>query len=282
MELNKTAAYVFDSAGKIFVVPFFVYDSLFDNNHYSTVFSMCNSGHTAGEILCRAAANTTAKRWAVCSADREFERSEMNGFLQYASNNDIVIVDCVNIYELEKNFDEVYGRWENLGVEGIAMFAEIEEGFELLRQIKRRSPSMICAGDTAFDNTDITGNDDELTAAMNGFIMVNEFILKIETDEEIDRYTKFSDAYTAETGEELDLWYIQGYNAVRMIVDTAVNKKTTDPHLIADTLHEEGYLGLFQKLSFSESGKLAEKDNVYSVFDAEGYVTDYFLKDGVR
>lgn len=84
MELNKTAAYVFDSAGKIFVVPFFVYDSLFDNNHYSTVFSMCNSGHTAGEILCRAAANTTAKRWAVCSADRKFERSEMNGFLQYA------------------------------------------------------------------------------------------------------------------------------------------------------------------------------------------------------
>ena len=206
MELNKTAAHVFNNAGKIFVVPFFLYDSVFDDNHYSTVFSMCNSGQTVGEILRRAAAETSAKRWAVCTADREFEQSEMNGFLQYDSDDGINIVDCVNIHELEKNFDVIYSRWENLGVEGVVIFAENEEGFELLRQIKRRFPSMVCAGDTAFDNTDITLNDAELTAAMNGFIMANEFIFNIETNEEMDRYIKFIEEYTAETGEELDLW----------------------------------------------------------------------------
>ena len=282
MELNKTAAYVFDSVGKIFIVPFFLYDSVFDDNHYDTVFSMCNSGQTVGEILRRAAAETPAKRWAVCAAGRDFEQSEMNGFLQYTSDDGIGIVDCASIYELEKNFDRIYGRWEKLGVEGVVILAENEEGFELLRQIKRRSPSMICAGDTAFDNTDITVNDAELTSAMNGFIMANEFIFNIETSEEMDRYIKFAEEYTAETGEELDLWYIQGYNAVRMIADTAVNENTTDPRRIAETLHENGYSGLFQSLSFSENGKLAEKDNVYSVFDADGYATDYLLKDEVR
>lgn len=282
MELNKTAAHVFDSAGKIFVVPFFLYDSVFDDNHYSTVFSMCNSGQTVGEILRRAAAETPARRWAVCAADRDFEQSEMNGFLQYTSNDGIGVVDCVNIYELEKNFDGIYSRWANLGVEGVVIFAENEEGFELLRQIKRRSPSMVCAGDTAFDNTDITLNDAELTSAMSGFIMANEFIFNIETDEEMDRYIKFAEEYTAETGEELDLWYIQGYDAVRMIADTAVNENTADPRRIAGALHESGYSGLFQDLSFSANGKLAERDNVYTMFDAEGYAADYLLKDEVR
>ena len=282
MELNKTAAHVFDSAGKIFVVPFFLYDSVFDDNHYSTVFSMCNSGQTVGEILRRAAAETPARRWAVCAADRDFEQSEMNGFLQYTSNDGIGVVDCVNIYELEKNFDGIYSRWANLGVEGVVIIAENEEGFELLRQIKRRSPSMVCAGDTAFDNTDITLNDAELTSAMSGFVMANEFIFNIETDEEMDRYIKFAEEYTAETGEELDLWYIQGYDAVRMIADTAVNENTADPRRIAGALHENGYSGLFQDLSFSANEKLAERDNVYTMFDAEGYAADYLLKDEVR
>ena len=282
MELNKTAAHVFDSAGKIFVVPFFLYDSVFDDNHYSTVFSMCNSGQTVGEILRRAASETPAKRWAVCTADKEFEQSEMNGFLQYDADDGIDIADCVNIKELENDFESIYNRWENLGVEGAVIFAENEEGFELLRQIKRRFPSMVCAGDTAFDNTDITLNDAELTAAMSGFIMANEFIFNIETSEEMDRYVKFVAEYTAETGEELDLWYIQGYNAVRMIADTAVNENTADPRRIAESLHENGYSGLFQDLSFSDNGTLAEKDRVYTVFDAEGYAEDYILRDEVR
>lgn len=97
MSLNKTAAYVLDKAGKVFVVPFFLYDSVFDNNHYTTVFSMCNSGREVGVTLCYAAEQTTAKRWAVCTADREFERTELQGFLDAQHGAGIDVVDCVNV-----------------------------------------------------------------------------------------------------------------------------------------------------------------------------------------
>ena len=60
----------------------------------------------------------------------------MNGFLQYDSDDGINIADCVNIHELENNFENIYNRWEDLGVEGTVIFAENEEGFELLRRNK--------------------------------------------------------------------------------------------------------------------------------------------------
>ena len=279
MSLNKTAAYVLDKAGKVFVVPFFLYDSAFDNNHYTTVFSMCNSGREVGVTLCYAAEQTTAKRWAVCTADREFERTELQGFLDAQHGAGIDVVDCVNVSELQNNLEEVFGRWEMLGVEGVALFPEDKEGFALLKEIKRRWPDMICAGDTAFDNSEMLTNDTELMAAMNGFIMADEAILDFSTQEGVDAYNALIEEYTQRTGKEMDTWYVQGYNAVRMIGDTAVRIGTTDPGAIAAALHEDGYAGTAQSFQFQANGKLANADRTYNVLAADGYAQPYIIVD---
>lgn len=279
MSLNKTAAYVLDKAGKVFVVPFFLYDSVFDNNHYTTVFSMCNSGREVGVTLCYAAEQTTAKRWAVCTADREFERTELQGFLDVQHGAGIDVVDCVNVSELQNNLEEVFGRWEILGVEGVALFPEDKEGFALLKEIKRRWPDMICAGDTAFDNSEMLTNDTELMAAMDGFIMADEAILDFSTQEGVDAYNALIEEYTQRTGKEMDTWYVQGYNAVRMIGDTAVRIGTTDPGAIAAALHEDGYAGTAQRFQFQANGKLANADRTYNVLAADGYAQPYMIVD---
>lgn len=279
MSLNKTAAYVLNKAEKLFIVPFFLHDSVFDNNHYTMVFSMCNSGYEVGVTLRYAASGTTAKRWAVCSADREFERTELRGFIDAERGGDIDVVDCVNISELQNNLDEVFRRWETLGVEGVVLFPEDKEGFSLLKEIKQRSPSMICAGDTAFDNTDIIMSDSELMAAMTGFIVADEFILDLSTQENVDEYIAFIEDYTERTGKEMDSWYIQGYNTIRMIGDTAVSAGTTDPVEISAALHENGYDGIAQTVQFTADGKLANADRTYNVFDSEGYVYPYIFVD---
>ncbi len=277
MEINKTAAHLFNEKSKLLVVPYFLYDSVYRDNHYDTVFSMCNSGRNVGRTLRLAAEQTTAKRWAVCSGGGEFERSELNGFLKYNVNDDISVVDCTNISVAESQFDELYNRWEILGVDGIVIFPEGNDGFEILKKIKSRNPDIVCAGDTSFDNSELLNKDSELKKMMEGFIMAEEFALRDGDDEEESKLSEFSKDYTAKTGKELDTWYIQGYNAVRMVADTAIENQTCDSMKIAQLLHENGYEGLRQTFEFTEDGFVKTDIYKYHKFDRDGYVKEYTL-----
>lgn len=279
MEINKTAAHVFNEEGKVFVVPYFLYDSVYSNNHYDTVFSMCNSGRNVGRTLRRAAAQTTEKRWAVCSADGEFERSEMNGFLQYSVNDDINVVDCTDISVAENQFDETYKKWEILGIEGIVIFPGDNDGFNILKKIKSRNPYIVCAGDTSFDDSTLLIGDSELKKAMTGFIMAEEYSLRDGNNEETSRLSELINNYMAKTGKEFDTWYIQGYNVVRMVADTAIENKTCDSIKIAQLLHENGYKGLYQSLEFTEDGFLKTDIYKYHTFDENGYVREHTLNN---
>ncbi|MBR0366005.1 MAG: hypothetical protein IJH94_04315, partial [Clostridia bacterium] len=99
-DINSTAAYVFNEKRKLFVVPYKLYDSVFENNQYDTVFSLATSGKELGaDLLAAAMTETEAKRWAVCAAEDEFSISEMRGFMQ-RKGSDIKVVDCNDIVTL--------------------------------------------------------------------------------------------------------------------------------------------------------------------------------------
>lgn len=275
MEINKTAAYIFNKKKKLFIVPYFLYDSVYSDNYYTTVISMCHSAKTVGEMLRQAAAKTDARRWAVCTADSEFERAEMNGFLQYRENDGITVVDCADIVSIKNKFDETYKRWEALGVEGVIMLPRSNEGFEILKMLKRRNPQLVCGGDTAFDNSSLLDDDEELRQAMAGFIIVEEFPTRILDDEDKARLSEILREYKNTTGRELDTWFCQGYNAFRMAADTAIENKTCNSLEIAQLLHKNGYRGLIQDFEFDEYGAQTQKSEIYYVFEATGTATEY-------
>lgn len=278
MEINRTAAYAFNEAGKLFVVPFFLYEDVYYDNNYNAIFSMSNSAQTIGETLCIAAAQTDAKRWVLCAADNEFDRSEMNGFLKLSQSCKIQVVDCVNIMELKTNFDGIYKRWETLGVEGVIMFPNGSEGFEILKELKRRDTALICGGDTAFDNSSILNADEELLQAMVGFIMSEEFVMREGTDEEYDLAADMRDEYVQKTGEPFDTWFIHGYNAARMIGDTAIRNKTKSAEEIARILREDGYKGLLEEFYFDKSGSQITSSYTFCVFDETGYPIEHEIE----
>lgn len=276
MDVNKTAAEVCERNGKLMVVPYYLNDSVFGENNYHLVFSMCNSGRYVGQAL-RCAANALEKtRWAVCAENREFELDEANGFISPGWSDDVEIVDCVNISALERDFDQIYERWETLGVEGVMLFPEDREGFPILKELKRRNPELLCGGDTAFDNSTLLNDDPELMAMMKGFLLADEFTFEVGT-EEADRILEMGEEYEAQTGQAFDLWYIQGYNALQMIAGTAIRHETTDPEEIASHLRAEGYDGLGQQLRFRENG--AKDEGAYyffSIYNADGTAAPYW------
>lgn len=275
MEVNQTAAEVCERGRKLLVIPYFLNDSVYENNNYTLVFSMCNSGSYVGRSLRRAAVRSGKVRWAVCTENREFELDEVTGFLASDGDDSIQVVDCVNIAALQNNFDEIYTRWEILGVEGVIMFPEGDEGFDLLVRLKRRNPELVCGGDTAFDNSFLLDSDPEIREAMTGFLMVDESHFREARPEETERIAEFAAEYFQLMGTNLDIWYLQGYNAVRMVVDTAVENHTANPVDIARHLHENGYDGLLQDLRFHGNGSQIEGGLSYNVFGGDGYAESY-------
>ena len=120
--------------------------------------------------------------------------------------------------------------------------------------------------------------DKELMQAMNGFIIADEFMQAGRTDKDSDIIHEMVEEYRANTGSVFDTWYIQGYNAVRIIADTAIKNETVDSSKIAEILHRDGYKGLIENFSFDEKGRQETQEYKYSTIDEKGYSHDVKVK----
>lgn len=276
MDINKTAAYLFNENKKLFVVPYVLYDSVYENNKYTTVFSLATTGKDIGKTLATAAVNeTNAKRWAVCAADDDYSMSEMRGFLKIKNlNKNAGVVDCSDIVTLISDFDNELNRWNRLGVEGIALFPgkaySSSDLFETLKKLRTTAPEIACMGDSRLDDSEVAGSDEELMKALNGVIMTTDFSEQTDDEENNEAFEKMTNEYAERNGSRFDLWYLQAYNMIRMIGDTAVKHNTNDSALLAKYLHEEGYDGLFQKFVFDENGSQMFKTIQYYVMNDDG------------
>ncbi|MCC8161205.1 MAG: ABC transporter substrate-binding protein [Oscillospiraceae bacterium] len=274
MEINKSAAYTLNESGKLFIVPYFLYDSVYTDNYYDTVFSMCASAAHTGKTLRLAAEDTGKSRWAVVSADGSFETDEVYAFINSGSDA-VQIADCVTAETIINDFETVYSRWDSLGIEGVAMFMKDSEGFDIVSKLKSRNPDLIFCGDTAFDNTDTVLADSSLTDAMAGFIIADEFCFDYSSGD-ISKFTEMENEYYEETGEYIDLWFFQAYNAVRMVADTAVKIGSADSAEIAAELHENGYTGIGSSFEFDANGTQLINPEYYGVLNS-GESTDIIM-----
>lgn len=277
MDISSSSAHIFDEHGKIYVSPYYMYDRVCEDNYYDYVFSMCSSANNTGILLRKAAEQSCAKKWAVCTTSREFEKDELGGFVNYNGGN-TEIIDCVSIDKLNKDFNAVYNKWELLGVEGVAFFISESEGFDILKKLKANNPNLICVGDILFDDSERMETDAEFQAAMINFIMADAFYIDYSDEDENDKFDKIADSYVNENGLEIDYWYLQGYNAVRMICDTAVKNQTVSSKHIAESLHDDGYDGLMQKFEFDMRGVQTIVPDYYNVFTSEGIWEEYIVR----
>lgn len=269
MEISSGTAHIFDEYGKVFVAPYYMYDSVCADNYYDYVFSMCSSAKNTGILLRKAAEQSNAEKWAACFTSREFERDELIGFVNYQGYK-TEVVDCISIEELSKDFDAVYDKWELLGVEGVAFFVKELEGHNILKKQKAKNPNLVCAGDILFDDSLMMEEDAAFEAGMKDFIIADAFYLDENDESENQKVDQIAQSYLREKGIQIDYWYLQGYNAVRMLCDTVVKNKTTDPKVIAEALHADGYDGLMQIFQFDMRGVQTKVPDYYQIYTSEG------------
>jgi ABC-type branched-subunit amino acid transport system substrate-binding protein len=209
-----------------------------------------------------AAQNAKEKKWALCYGDDETSKAELKGFTGNADGVDIV--DSIKISGLEADFNKTVERWRLLGVEGV-VFLPYSNDLELFYRLKAELPELAIISDHSLDN------EDELES--HGEYFDNVYV--------IDSFYVSDDPSEVFAGETVDTWEIHGYNALRMIVDTAVKNNTVKPEEIAAILHKDGYSGEMESYTFNPNGSLISDDFSYALFN-DGDNTDYAFKLNVR
>jgi len=278
MEINKTSARICEENEKVFVVPYFLYDSVYTENNYNFLFSMCNSSEHVGMLLRRAAADSGLKRWAICSRDAAFENSEIKGFLS-ASNDGVTVVDSASVSDMNTHFDEVYARWETLGVEGVIILPHDGTGFEMVKKLREKNSTLIIGSDTSFDNSSIY-YDTSVILHTKGVFLVEEFPIRTDfSDEEYEKFNEIIDVFVGDETGVISMWYVQGYNAVRMIGDTAVKCGSSTSTDIAQRLHSEGYDGVLSTYRFKKNGALENMSDYYNVHNHDGTFERVYIND---
>ena len=208
--------------------------------------------------------------------------SEMRGFMhQNKQNGGVQIVDCNDIVKLVSDFENETNRWKLLGVEGVAIFPgkayETDALFELLKNLRAKLPDAVYMGDSHFDDSEAIGKDPELKKAMTGFISVSDFISDSDTEND-NEYMTMAEKFYEKHGRDMDTWYMQAYNMIRMIGDTAFRQDTTDGKRIADALYNNGYDGIGQKFAFAFGGFQINDVMQYYVMDENGAAREITVK----
>lgn len=250
-EICKNQAYLTNSNNKILVCTHRINDSFFNDEIYDKVFSLNYSSSDIGSIMLSIADKSGIKNWAICYSDDEISREEIKGFTKADSLN---ILDTVKINTLLADFNNVTDRWSLLGVEGVVIIPYEREGFEVLYSLKKKMPQLYIISDSKMDDDNELNNNREY---FEDVYIVDDFYVTDELS------SVFKD------DEYVDTWEVQGYNAFRMIVDTAVKNNTDDPSEIAEILKRDGYIGTNQSFKFKSNGQCENKEFSYIGFTAD-------------
>jgi ABC-type branched-subunit amino acid transport system substrate-binding protein len=251
-EICANQAYQADKNGKLLVCPHWIYDDTLTDNSYSNVFAINYSSEYIGNAMGFAAGEAKEKRWALCYADDEISKAELRGFGNMV-NEEVDVVDSVKINVLESEFNKTIERWRLLGVEGV-VFLPYSSDFELLYKLKGEIPSLAVISDASMDDEQELENNKEY---FNNVYVIDSF------------YVSGDESELFPSNGTVDTWEVHGYNALRMIVDTAVKNDTTKPAEIAAALHNDGYQGELESYSFNSNGSLISSAFSYTAYDED-------------
>lgn len=257
-EICENQVYQTDKTGKLLISPHWIYNSTLEGKNYNNVFVLNYSHDDVGAVMKNIAKKTPAKKWAVCYAEDEISKTEIKCFNKL--DNDINIVDSVKINSLASSFEQTVNRWKLLGVEGVVIIPYDTEGFNLLYKLKEEMPNLYVISDSSLDN------NEELLANKKYFDKV--YI--------VDSFFVTSAESKVFTDEYADTWEIHAYNALRMIVDTAISNNTTSPKKISEILHKNGYNGELENYKFNANGTLNSENFSYAEI-TNGNITAYTI-----
>ena len=248
-DVSKTTADILSSRGKIVLLPYGAYDEL-SKKGYENVFCSVPSFADLGKAMAQYADRMGYRRIAVYYNGTTSQEELVTSFELNLKDTESKIIDYVPEISSRSMFDSIYDRWETLSFDAIIIAQYgLERAYEVLGLIREKNSEIPVIGEPIFNRANYLG-----THKRDAENIVVPSTLIINTGSKLE---EFSERYRDKYGKEPDIWSVQGYDSIRLIVDTAVNNGLVDPDDIAEAMHDEmGYDGIQGKISFDGGGAL--------------------------
>ncbi len=252
----------FEESKKILIAANGMMDKSIVNKKYRYVFRNTFGETEMGASMADHAAKLGADRIAIYHSNTEFENNLGRAFSKRALENGLKVLDDVSEIGSEKDFDNIYKRWEAIGINCVMISQEaIADAFLLAERIRTKSDKIRIYGDFSFDADEKLMENKEVVEG----IIIPTLVPVSQTKAIEDFDAKYEELY----GSVPTWWAAHAYDSVRMVLDTAVLVDSNIPEKIAEGLHsEKGYQGIIGQITFDESGLLADISPVYSIVEA--------------
>ena len=237
-EIIDNQVYQCDKYDKVLICPFGVKDKSADNSYwqmtFSTAFSNYDVGYSMGKM---AESEKPGGNWVVCYDDSPVAKEK----IQYLRRTKgINIIDIEEISEVVADFRRETDFWRAMDADGIFIVTDSHRDFDFYYSIKDAFPDACIVTDSCLDNVSEWKSRPEY---------FSDIILSANFYTDYDEYSKQSDQWN-------DTWFVHGYNAFRMVVDTAIAADSTKCEDISGYLYDNGYEGKFESYRFNDKGLL--------------------------
>lgn len=248
-DVSKTTADILSSRNKMVLLPYGAYDELCTKS-YKNVFCNIPSFADLGKAMALYAVKMDYRRIAVYHNGTSSQEELITAFELNLKNTKSKIIDYVPDISSQSNFDNIYKRWNALSFDSviIAQYG-LERAYEVLSLIRERDSKIPVIGEPIFNRANYlsTNKKDAENIVVPSTLIINPG----------DKLNKFMKHYNQKYGKEADIWSVQGYDSIRLIVDTAAKNGTVNSLKIAKAVHDEkGYEGVQGKISFDSGGAL--------------------------
>ena len=248
-DVSKTTAPILAGGNKLVVFPYGAYDSLFEKNS-PYLFSGVAAFSDLGKAMASYVVAHDYRHIAVYHNGIQSQEELVTAFERALLSEDSKVVDYVPQIASSSDFDQIYKRWEALGVDAILIAQYgLDEAFDVLRMIRSKNTDIMVVGEPIFNRANALVKNKDIA---EGMVVPTTLVIN-----DSDAIETFKRAYDDKFQSDADMWAIQGYDMVSMIVNTSVDIGSTDSLAIANAIHEKGYEGIGGRRIFEEGGALA-------------------------
>jgi len=257
----------FEESKKILIAANGMMDKSVVNKNYKYVFRNTFGEAEMGSSMADHAAKSGADRIAIYHSNTEYENNMGMAFGKRALENGLKVLDDVSEIGSQKDFDNIYKRWEAIGINCVMISQEaIADAFMLAERIRKKSDKIKIYGDFSFDAEEKLMEYKEYVEG----IIIPTLVPVNESEALEDFYARYKEIY----GSDPTWWAAHAYDTVRMVLDTAVQVESNSPEKIAEGLHSKtGYQGITGRITFDENGLLTDISSEYSIVEDGKLVT---------
>lgn len=248
-DVSKTTAGILTDSKKLTIFPYGAYDSLFTlDNQY--LFCGVPASSDLGKTMAEYAVKSGYKQIAVYHNGKQSQEEIATAFELALLNTGSKVVDYIPSIASDSDFDKIYSRWQSLDVDCVIITQYgIDQAFNVLKTIRNEDKNIPIIGEPVFNRANALAANKTIS---EGMVVPSTLVI-----EDNERLKEFKEQYKSIYEKDADIWAVQGYDMIRLIVDNAVKLNTNDSKKIAASLHNKNvFQGIGRHIAFSKGGAL--------------------------